>query len=226
MATSILIAEDDRPLASLVRRVLEKDGFACEVVHRGDDAVHQMRRAPADLVLLDLMLPGLDGFTVCKRIRPWFRGPILMFTARGEDGDQILGLEIGADDYVVKPVQPQVLLARIRALLRRATPTAMPEVRYGPLRICFSERQAYVDDEPLGLTSAEFDCIALLAQHAGRVLDRDFLYRELRGTQYDGIDRSIDLRVSRVRAALRAVHATLDPIRTVHGRGYMFRDRA
>lgn len=228
--STILVVEDDRALAELIAELLSDEGFSPIVVYDGRDAIEQMRENDPDLVILDIMLPGKDGFTICRECRGFYLGPILMLTARDADIDQVLGLEIGADDYVIKPVVPRVLLARIRALLRRSTSSpalagGQPsvDIDLGDVRIKVRERQVYVDRKQVRLTSAEYDLLFYLAERRGTVVSREELYRALRGVEYDGLDRSLDLRVSRVRAALRKVVSATNPIRTIHGRGYMIR---
>lgn len=172
-----------------------------------------------DLVLLDIMLPGRNGFEICEELRRFYSGPIMMLTALDQSADEVMGLELGADDYLVKPTEPCVLVSRIRALLRRHGPRAPHEIRYRSLRICLDERRVYVGDVLVPLTSAEYELLEYLAVRAGEVVERSELYVALKGVRYDGIDRSLDLRVSRVRAALRECAPAMDPIRTVHGRG-------
>lgn len=218
------MVEDDRSLADLVAEVLDHEGFSPYVLYEGHGVVEHMMECRPDLVLLDLMLPGKDGFTICRECRRFYMGPILMLTARGEDVDQILGLELGADDYVVKPVVPRVLVARIRALLRRsAAVVSAMDIDLGGVVIRPRERAVYAEHKPVDLTSAEYELLLYLAERAGTVVDREVLYRDLRGIKYDGLDRSIDLRVSRIRSAIRKLAPALDPIQTVHGRGYMIR---
>ena len=222
---TILIVEDDKPLAKLIGQVLRIEGFVPHFVHRGDQALAALREVQPDLVLLDLMLPGLDGFSVCREARAFYRGPILMLTARGDELDQVVGLEVGADDYVIKPVVPRVLVARIRALLRRVAPTpgGAERLRAGRIVVERPERRAFVDERELQLSTSEYDLLAYLVERARTVVDRDALYLALRGIPYDGLDRSIDLRVSRVRTAIHAVDPDFDPILTVRGCGYLLR---
>ena len=183
-----------------------------------------------DLVVLDLMLPGEDGLSICRQLRPRYEGPILMLTARSDDMDQVLGLEMGADDYVCKPVRPRVLLARIRALLRRSEPGEVEplpagEVRrlqFGPLLVDSARREAFLGGALIELTSAEFDLLWLLAANAGRILSREEIFASLRGIEYDGQDRSIDVRISRIRPKIGddPMHPRL--IKTVRSKGYLF----
>lgn len=221
---TLLLVEDDLPLAALMGGALERGGYAVHTVHRGDVVVEHVHRIQPDLIILDVMLPGLDGFSVLRALRPGWVGPVLVLTARGDDFDQVAGLELGADDYVSKPVQPAVLLARVRALLRRTRPSPdSPAVmKLGGLEIITSAREVRTRRGSVPLTDAEYDLLVFLASRAGEVVTRDALFEELRGIPYDGLDRSMDLRVSTLRAHLRAHLDGRSPIRTVHGRGYMF----
>jgi two-component system response regulator RstA len=175
-----------------------------------------------DLVILDIMLPGMDGLTVCRNARLTYHGPIIMLTARGEDLDEVVGLEVGADDYMKKPASPRVLLARIRTLLRRvnAPPAEGPAKRLelGPLVIDSASRSVTISGREVDLTTAEFDLLRLLAENAGEPISRDRIYQDLRGIDHDGLDRSIDLRVSRLRTKLGDEGPGL--IKSVRGVGY------
>ena len=191
-----------------------------------------------DLVVLDLMLPGEDGLSICRKVRPNYNGPILMLTARTDDLDQVLGLEMGADDYMSKPVRPRVLLARIRALLRRINEhmeqsmenasaqgaAAGNETRlvFNNLTVDSSMREAWLNDESIDLTSAEFDLLWLLSSNAGNVLSREEIFTALRGIEYDGQDRSIDVRVSRIRPKIGDDPVHPRRIKTVRSKGYLF----
>jgi len=227
----VLLVEDDAKLAALVREFLESSGFDVDVEHRGDRAPGRILDDQPDLVILDLMLPGLDGLAICRQVRPRFDGAILMLTARGEETDEIVGLELGADDYLAKPVRPRRLLARVNTLLRRVDRTAGPRsavgdsavrrLTVGRLVVDAGNRQATMDDEVVALTTAEFDLLWLLASHAGEVLSRDHIYRELRGMEYDGLDRSMDLRVARLRKKLRDDGKQPRLIKSVRGAGYL-----
>ncbi len=205
MATRILLVEDDDKLAALVAEYLQKKGYQVAIEARGDTAVDRILAEQPDLVILDIMLPGLDGLKVCKQVRDRYSGPILMLTALDDEIDEVVGLEIGADDYLAKPVRPRLLLAHLEALLRRAPanvspPTSgSPVLEVGPLRLDASRREVWVVNRSLDLTTAEFDLLALLMRHAGETLSREQIYNELRGIDYDGIDRSIDLRIARLR---------------------------
>lgn len=220
----ILLVEDDAKLAELVADYLRDSGYATEIEGRGDRAVERIRQDPPDLVILDVMLPGTDGLTICRRVRPEYTGPILMLTARGEDSDEVHGLELGADDYLGKPAAPRVLLARVRALLRRSRTPEVPmaqSLQVADLTIDRTTRTVVLCGAPLQLTSGEFDLLWLFALHAGKQLRRSFLYEQLHSSDWDDIDRSIDLRVSRLRQKL-AKHCGEEVIKTVRGVGYLY----
>lgn len=221
MATRVLLVEDDDALAGLLSDYLSRHGFDVKRIVDGLEAVASIESSSPELVLLDLMLPGIDGLEVCRRVRPGFSGPILMLTARVDDVDEIMGLEVGADDYIKKPVDPRVLLARLRAALRRSAP---PDDQ--PDRLVFDEvvvdagrHEVTVKGADAELTTAEFELVWLLASRAGDVLTRADLHQLLRGVEYDGVDRSIDLRVSRVRKKMGAAGAW---IRSVRSTGYLW----
>ncbi|QWT44879.1 winged helix-turn-helix domain-containing protein [Azospira inquinata] len=225
----ILLVEDDERLAELTAEYLRKNDFEVAIEPRGDTACTRIPAEIPDLVVLDVMLPGKDGFEVCRSVRPTYAGVILMLTARDEDMDQILGLELGADDFISKPVQPRVLLARIRALLRRAPAVGEgaegshgDELSFGRFHINQATRSATLGEEPIDLTTAEFDLLWLLACNAGTVLSRDDLLQRLRGIGFDGLDRSIDARISRLRKKLGDDPDNPSRIKTVRGKGYLF----
>ncbi|TNF22973.1 MAG: response regulator [Deltaproteobacteria bacterium] len=233
----VLLVEDDVRLAELVSEYLTENGFEVAIEPRGDTAVDRILEEAPDLVVLDLMLPGLDGLEVCRRVRSSFDGGILMLTARGDEIDEVVGLEIGADDYLPKPVRPRLLLAHLSALLRRvrtaiaaddadwhaaAQPaTGEDAIKVGPLAIDPRTRNATMRGEVLDLTTAEFDLLLLLAQNAGEVLTRDQIYLELRGIEYDGLDRSVDLRVTRLRRKLGDDARNPELLKSVRGVGYL-----
>lgn len=228
MTARILLVEDDERLAQLTAEYLTRNDLAVDIEARGDRAEERILAEQPDLVILDVMLPGKDGFEVCRGVRARYRGVILMLTARDEDFDQILGLELGADDYIAKPVQPRVLLARIKALLRRlpgpgdAGAESTEQMTFGQFAISQSTRTATLAGAPIDLTTAEFDLLWLLATHAGNVLSRDDLLQELRGIGFDGLDRSIDARISRLRKKLNDDPENPTRIKTVRGKGYLF----
>lgn len=226
--TRILLVEDDAQLASLIGEYLREHEFHVNVEHRGDSGAERILRDAPDLVVLDVLLPGLNGMDVCRRVRGEYGGPILMLTARDDDIDEIIGLELGADDYVKKPVEPRVLLARIRALLRRTgqnsvTNTAEPKsFSFGAFSIDQTSRRVTLAGECVELTTGEFDLLWLLAGAAGTVLSRDTILASLRGIDYDGLDRSIDIGISRLRAKLQDTSTPPSRIKTVRGKGYLF----
>jgi len=233
-AWRILIVEDDERLADLTKEYLESNGLMVSVESNGAHAVERIKNERPDLVVLDLMLPGEDGLTICRKVRPFYNDPILMLTARTDDLDQVLGLEMGADDYMSKPVRPRVLLARIRALLRRVKEHEEQDgfiagEESKPTRLAFSNlvidsamREAWLNDESIELTSAEFDLLWLLSSNAGTVLSREEIFSALRGIEYDGQDRSIDVRVSRIRPKVGDDPVHPRRIKTVRSKGYLF----
>lgn len=217
----ILIVEDDESMASLLQEYLQRHGFIVDTLHEGSRAVESVHRSRPDLVVLDLMLPDGNGLDICRALRSSWRGPVLMLTAMKDDADVVAGLEMGADDYVGKPVTPRVLLARIRALLRRGGSDERAEiVRRGELRMDLPSREASYRGDPLDLTTTEYDLLALLARRAGRVQERGTLVEELRGIDFHSFDRSVDVIVSRLRKKL-GEHGAEGMIKTVRGVGYM-----
>jgi DNA-binding response OmpR family regulator len=221
--TSVLLVEDDLRLAELVRTYLQNNNFQVDVEHRGDRVLERVQRDSPDLVILDIGLPGQDGFAVCKSLRSASNVPVLILTARDNDIDHVVGLELGADDYVVKPVEPRVLIARIQALLRRSRSTALETkpLRFGLLSINPTSRAVSLNDKSVALSSNEFDLLYFLAAHADEIQSRETLYLQLYKREYDGLDRSLDVRVSHLRKKLGDDGAP-DKIRTVWGHGYLF----
>lgn len=223
----ILIVEDDERLAMLTLDYLRKNGLDAAIETDGNRAIRRIISEQPDLVVLDVMLPGSDGLTVCREVRSQYNRPILMLTARTDDMDQVLGLEMGADDYVAKPVQPRVLLARIRALLRRSESTIPTDetpqkLVFGNLVIDNGGRSVTLNDELVDFTSAEYDLLWLLASNAGRILSREDIFERLRGIEYDGQDRSIDVRISRIRPKIGDDPENPKRIKTVRSKGYLF----
>ena len=232
MVERLLMIEDDTRLAQMVSQYLGQSGY--QVTHAADaqsglDRLQARGAEPLpDLVILDLMLPDMDGLEVCKRIRAMpgavARMPVLMLTAKGDPMDRIIGLEIGADDYLPKPFEPRELLARIRAVLRRhGTTDAQPQLmQFGSLQIDRDARTVSVADQPCELTSYQFDLLVALAERAGRVLTRDQIMEAVRGRELDAFDRSIDVHMGRIRAAIEQDPKTPKRILTVRGVGYVF----
>jgi DNA-binding response OmpR family regulator len=221
---TIVLVEDDQRLSELVSHYLEGAGFRVTVVNHGDRAVEHIQRNVPDLVILDIGLPGRDGFAVCRALRPVYHSPILILTARGNDIDHVLGLELGADDYVVKPVDPRVLLARIHALMRRRSLQSQAPgaaLQFGRLQIDSAARTATLEGVRVGLSDSEFELLQFLALHAGEVQSRNALYRALYRRDYDGLDRMLDVRISHLRRKLGDVE-NAERIRTVWGQGYLF----
>ena len=221
----VLIVEDDSQLATMVAEFLEQHGFEVATESRGDLAVGRIIDSKPDAVVLDVNLPGQDGFSVCRAVRDEYDGAVIMLTARGEEEDEVVGLEAGADDYMAKPVRPRALLARLRAHLRRATvsdvgPSQSPIV-VGALVVDPSRRSVVLEGNEVDLTTAEFDLLCLLAEHAGKPLGRNEICQHIHGTKYDGMDRSIDLRVSRLRKKLGDDPARPQRVKSIRGVGYM-----
>lgn len=227
---SILLVEDDEELAQWTQEYLSNKGFVVTVTSSGKEAVQLISSNPPDLVLLDGMLPDLDGLDVCRQVRPEYHNPIIMLTARDEEIDEVLGLEVGADDYITKPVRARALLARIRGHLRRsqatnksvAEPAPVSQIQLNQLIIDKQNLSVTLRGQSVAITSAEFDVLWLLAQKAGEVVSRQELINQLRGFDYDGFDRSIDLRVSRIRKKLGDDPNEPYLIKTIWGKGYLF----
>ena len=225
----LLMIEDDARLAAMVGEYLTQSGFVVTHMPDGESGLGALQDKPVDLVVLDLMLPGIDGLEVCRRIRALpgdaARVPVLMLTAKGDPMDRVVGLEIGADDYLPKPFEPRELLARIRAVLRRHQGGAAPEhklMRFGALEIDRDARVVSVAGQPAELTSYQFDVLVTLAERAGRVLTRDQIMEAVRGRELEAFDRSIDVHMGRIRAAIEQDVKNPKRILTVRGVGYVF----
>jgi len=228
MSESILIIDDDVRLSDMLRQYLSQSGFVVAARQTGRAGLDAVMRAGAggmafDAVILDIMLPDFDGFEVCRQLRASGDLPILMLTARGDDTDRIVGLELGADDYLPKPFNPRELLARVKAILRRRRDYGGVSVqRFGRLEIDAGSRTLRIDGIAKSVTSFQFDLLLALAQHAGRVLSRERLMDLTRGAAAEAFDRSIDVHISRLRAALEDDPAHPRRIITVRGAGYVF----
>lgn len=223
----VLLVEDDERLSNLISQYLAEHNFMVHRLASGENLLEHIQTSPPDILLLDVMLPGENGFTLCHKIRPYYSGPLLFMTAKNDDFDQIFGLEIGADDYIIKPVEPRVLLARINALLRRnKVPTSsgnsLQKLQYGQLIIDRSTRSACLKGEDVQLTSHEFDMLWRLAESPSTLIDRTTLYTEVIGREYDGLDRSADVRISRLRKKLQDNPQHPHRIKTIWGKGFFF----
>lgn len=223
--TRILIADDDRELCGLLAEYLQREGFAVDLAHDAEQALvrlHNVAQRP-DLLILDVMMPGRDGLEMLRELRMKYRLPVIMLSARGEPVDRVVGLELGADDYLSKPCLPRELLARVRAQLRRHTPgaAAMGELQLGVLKLLPGERRALVEERELSLTGAEFQLLLALAQRAGELVDKVALTRLALGRELERYDRSIDVHVSRVRHKLAEASAHAPRIDAVRGAGYV-----
>ncbi|BCH35453.1 DNA-binding response regulator [Mesorhizobium sp. L-8-10] len=225
MAEQILIVDDDTRLSAMLADYLSANGFTVLTAPNGHQGLAELSRRAPDAVVLDVMLPDIDGFETCRRMRAVSDVPILMLTAKGDETDRIVGLEIGADDYLPKPFNPRELLARLRAILRRrGAATAAPSriLRFGRLEIDPGSRSVRIDGQERPLTSYQFDLLVALAGNAGRTLSREQLMDMVRGEELDAFDRSIDVHVSRIRAAIETDPKHPRRIVTVRGTGYVF----
>lgn len=223
----IMLVEDDSSLAEWIGDFLTSEGYLVSLSDRGDKAVELIRSDNPDLVLLDINIPIKDGFDVCKEVRHFYFKPILMMTARDGEMDEVLGLELGADDYVAKPVRPRALLARIKTLLKRQVISenlteAKTIISYGQFSIDQKSRTTTLDNNMINISSNEFDVLWILASQAGKVVSRESLIKKLRGIEYDGFDRSMDILISRIRKKLKDNSNTPYRIKTVWGKGYLF----
>lgn len=223
MSFRVLLVEDDARLAGMVADYLGEAGFRATIAPTGADAEHRLKAEDFDVVILDLMLPDTDGLDLCKRIRSKSTIPLLMLTARGDPLDRVVGLELGADDYLPKPFEPRELLARLRAILRRQRDRAPEDVlRFGRLDVDRAARQVRLDGEAKSLTGYQFTLLLALAERAGRVLSRDTLMDLTKGHALEEFDRSIDVHISRIRAAIEDDPKKPRRILTVRGAGYVF----
>ncbi|MGD2046521.1 MAG: response regulator transcription factor [Gemmatimonadota bacterium] len=221
MRGPVLVIDDDRKLRGLLSDYLATGGFQVITAGRADDGIRLLRTEHPEIVILDVMLPEMDGFDACRAIRRESSVPIIMLTARGDVTDRVVGLELGADDYLAKPFEPRELIARIDAILRRGR-AAAETWSFGSLKVDPQRRSASMDGEPLALTTAEFDLLELLIRGRGRVLSRSQILDGVRGEAWDSLDRSIDVLVSRLRNKLGDDPRTPRWVRTVRGAGYSF----
>ena len=224
----LLIADDDDALTELMQEFLGMHLFEISRVASGDAVVEAIAKTQPHLLILDLMLPGMNGLDVCRRIRDDYSGAILMLTASQSEADHVAGLELGADDFVTKPIEPRVLLARIRTQLRRLQIDRAPLdgdlnglLSFGPLEVDISSRSVQVDGAQVPLTTMEYDIFAMLAKNAGSVVKRDDLYKRVIGTEYNGIDRGLDVHMSRIRHKLQGVGFDTSRLKSVRAVGYL-----
>ncbi len=220
----ILLVEDDVSLAQWISDYLIEQGFAVVLCHRGDEAIASVEKHQPDIVLLDVMLPGKDGISVCRELRAFYHNPILMLTARDDEMDEVIGLEMGASDYITKPVRPRALLARIKAALRDVqTPTekSQQDLQVGALRINTQTREVQYQNTEMNVSNAEYQLLSFLAEHAGKVLDRDAVFKATKGREYDGLDRSVDVLISALRKKFGDDPQNPKKIKTIWGKGYL-----
>jgi len=220
----ILLVEDDAPLAKWVLNYLSEQGFEVVHVDHGDEVIEAVKENHPDLVLLDWMLPGKDGLQLCRLLREFYFAPILMLTARDDEMDEVLGLELGATDYLIKPVKPRVLLARIQKALRDLRPLASEptEMVFDSLSINLASNRVLFVGKEVGLTTLEFKLFSLLAKNAGKLMSREDVFKILKGREYDGFDRSLDVVISVLRSKFEKQPKDPQRIKTVWGKGYLF----
>jgi len=219
----ILIIEDDIQQSTMLSDYLSGEHLDVEACANGRDGLASLKKDNFDALILDVGLPDMNGFDICRTVRGFSQLPVLMLTARGDEMDRIIGLEIGADDYLPKPYNPRELLARLRAILRRGRPgDVSPSLRFGRLEINEAAHAASLDGEMISLTSYQFELLCVLARHAGRVMSRDQLMDELQGHDLEAFDRSIDVHISRIRAQIEDDPKKPRRILTIRGTGYVF----
>lgn len=226
----LLIVEDDKDLAQLTCDFFEQFEFQCSIVSNGGEAVSRILETQPDLVLLDIMLPDTDGLQICQQVKGKFQGRIVMLTARTETIDQVLGLEMGADDYVSKPIEPRLLLAKARAVLRREplfdpnSKSALKSevIQFGDIDIHQHKREVRKNGEQVVLSNPEYDLLMLLVENEGKVISRDEIFLGLKGVEYDGQNRQVDIHISALRAKLENDPGHPQLIKTVRSKGYLF----
>ena len=224
MTTShIAIIEDDTEISRLTRILLESEGFEVSQVFDGNQAIEHIKKTVPELIILDIMLPGIDGIEICTQLRSFYHGPILMLTGKDDDITEVTSFKSGADDFIVKPIKPDILLARIQALLRRcqSSQDKTKVVTTGSLEIYRERREVLINECSIDLTTAEFDLLNLLANNLGEVVSRETCCDVLRGLSYDGFDRSVDMKISSLRRKLAVAGDDAKLIKTVRGKGYL-----
>jgi len=221
---NILIIDDDEQLAELLDEFLSSFNFVIHAKHTPEEGLDYLENNDVDLIVLDITLPGMDGFQVLRKIRENSSIPVMMLTARGEVTDRIVGLELGADDYLPKPFEPRELLARIQSILRRSrSPEAMQDfIEYEDLRVDKLKQEVHLDEELIHLSTTEYEALLMFVENPGQILDREKLVENLRGIQWQSYDRSVDVLVSRLRNKLGETPARTRFIKTIHGVGYKF----
>jgi DNA-binding response OmpR family regulator len=223
---TILLVEDDVSLAQWVAEYLTEQGYTTHICHRGDHVVSEVKTLNPDIVLLDIMLPGQDGISVCRELRSFYNAPIIMLTARDEEMDEVIGLEVGASDYIMKPVRPRALLARIKAALRQnnepnTSHANKSVITVGGLSINSESRNVKLNQQNINISSAEYLLLHYLASNAGQVVSRDAVFKATKGREYDGLDRSVDVLISALRKKFDDDPQNPEKIKTIWGRGYL-----
>ena len=218
----VLIVDDDERLTELLTEYLGRFGYTVRAAKHPEVGLRSLKADPPDVVILDVMLPDLDGLAVCRKIRETSRVPVIMLTARGDVADRIVGLELGADDYLPKPFEPRELVARMQAVMRRGAAAEPDVARAGPVSVNWTTRAAHVDGRTLPLTTAEFELLGFLVRNRGRVLSRERIIEGTRGINWEAFDRSVDVLISRLRQKLGDDAKRSMFIRTVRGVGYSF----
>lgn len=225
MTRKILIADDNDKITSILSEYAKKDGYKVEIANNGKEALSIFKHEKIDLILLDVMMPILDGFEVCKQIRKLSSTPIIMITARGEDYDKIMGLDIGADDYIVKPFSPAEVMARVRAILRRVSEDKLEIVQFENLKIDLEKYEVELDGKPINLTKKEIEILWILMSNIGKVFTRDNLLDSVWGYEYYGDSRTVDSHIKRLRSKLSISEKNSWEIKTIWGVGYQFEEK-
>ena len=227
MNRTILVVDDDKKIVDLVTLYLKRDGYSVLAAYDGQEALDTARRKQPDLIVLDLLLPELDGTDVCRLLRAESRVPIIMLTARSTDSDKLLGLDLGADDYLTKPFNPRELVARVRAVLRRVLPDEQPpeDVRFGDLTVSFIRHEVFLQSRPVSLTPTEFRLLEALVKNPGRAFSRADLLDRAFGYDYDGVERTVDVHIMNLRRKIEPEPGRPRYVITVPGVGYRFEDQ-
>ena len=223
MSRNILVVEDEEKIALLLKDYLENSGFSVSWLNNGSLVIPRIKKQPPDLILLDVMLPGMDGMEVCKELRKFSMVPVIMITARAEEIDRLLGLELGADDYICKPFSPREVVARVKTVLRRAHPeAATPQFILGEIAVDVDSREVIVAGKELKLTPSEFGLLKEMMSQPGRVFTRNELLNKVQGYDFEGYDRTIDTHIKNLRKKLGKMLPGEDIIQSIYGSGYKF----